>query len=183
MLLSYAQNMELEIETHLLKELDIDPRHGVGPLELLHLVLDLFSSLRLELETLVMVEVTRGIVEVALDIGSSGSPTCLHLLVVLIAAVISHVVAPLPPTDPAEFMTTGMTPTGHVVTASVLLNHRPTFGAVLGIGLDPVRGFRVVALLLEPEAEVLAFYWSMPWHHACEAEGVATAALDRGPPC
>jgi hypothetical protein len=41
--------MELEIGTHLLKELDIDPRHGVGPLELLHLVLDLFSSLRLEL--------------------------------------------------------------------------------------------------------------------------------------
>lgn len=49
----------------------------------------------------------------------------------------------------------------NVLATSVLLNRALTFGALLGVTLDPVRSFAVVSTLLEPHLRHTAYHGSM----------------------
>ena len=53
-------------------------------------------------------------------------------------------------THPAKLRLAALVLADHVVAATVLLDRRPTFGALLGVGRDPVGRFAVVVALFDP---------------------------------
>jgi hypothetical protein len=66
----------------------------------------------------------------------------------VISTGIGTMIFPITHTDPTEFKFTTLT--RHVVTPLILFNPRLAFGTALGIGQDPIGGFRFVSTLILP---------------------------------
>ena len=81
--------------------------------------------------------------------------------------------------DPAELVSAGLVPTGHMVATAVLLNRHQAFWTVLCPSRNPVERLTVIAALLEPFLEHVTLDRVVPVLATGEAETVPAATSDR----
>mmetsp|Transcript_28789 Transcript_28789/g.77494 ORF Transcript_28789/g.77494 Transcript_28789/m.77494 type:complete len:201 (-) Transcript_28789:879-1481(-) len=137
----------------LFQVLHIQPRVVAQLLHLLDLLLHLRARGLLELERVMVIDVTRVVVEVALEgrLGLALLPVLLRLvrLHILVARVeVARVVLPWTPAHPAPLV--GALFASHVVATTILLDGGLARGAGPRVGLEPIVRLAVVLAFDEP---------------------------------